>query len=385
MARKLVSIRQVSGTKHIAGSSRLELATVDGWSCAIRSGTIAAGDLALFFEIDCFLPVQPLYLAPSNPIHLQRKTWRGHDGIHINTQMVGKDISQGVLLRLENFPEIEDKLGVLTREHGKEEGLKRAMEICFAQQLGVMKWELSTSETATKLGRFPAFIAKTDLTRIQDNSKESLFEEAEYRNTIWQESVKMDGSSMTVYFVRADFRWMKSLPRPHAPEASDRNLNSTAGKSRFGVCSREWDLVQDEKNRFWKAALDSQLPEKLAKVDRNVAIQGELVGSTINGNRHGYQKGEHEFFVYSMWDIDRQERFLPSLTEERTKSLGLKHVPVLGYVKLPDIARSHEDLLERAKGTHADGRKREGLVFKSVSDGRNFKVIANDYLLEHKE
>jgi RNA ligase (TIGR02306 family) len=381
MARKLVSIRQVSGTKPIIGCPHLELATVDGWTCAIRSGTFASGDLALFFEIDCFLPVQPLYLAPNNPIHLQRKTWRGHEGIHVNTQMVGKEISQGVLMRLENFPEIEDRLILLTREHGQEEGLRIAMQPCFAQQLGVMKWVLSPSETATKLGRFPAFIAKTDLTRLQDKSNMSLFEEAKCRDTVWQESVKMDGSSMTVYFVRADFRWMKSLP--HLPEGSDKNR--TAAKGRFGVCSREWDLVEDEKNRFWKAALENRLPEKLAKMNCNVAIQGELVGSTINGNRHGYQKGQHEFFVYTMWDIDRQERLSPSLTEERTKLLDLRHVPVLGYVRLPEIASSNEDLLERAKGRHADDRKREGLVFKAVNDGRSFKVIANDYLLEHEE
>lgn len=223
MARKLVSIRQVSGTRPIVGSPHLELATVDGWTCAIRSGTFTSGDLALFFEIDCFLPVQPLYLAPSSPIHLQRKNWRGHEGIHVNTQMVRKEISQGVLLRLEKFPEIEDMLSLLTREHGQEEGLKRAMQPCFAQQLGVMKWELSPSETATKLGRFPAFIAKTDLTRLQDKSNASLSKEAKYRDTVWQESVKMDGSSMTVYFVRADFRWMKSLPG--IPEGSG-TLNS---------------------------------------------------------------------------------------------------------------------------------------------------------------
>ncbi|KUI67461.1 hypothetical protein VM1G_11493 [Cytospora mali] len=106
---------------------------------------------------------------------------------------------------------------------------------------------------------------------------------------------------------------------------------------------------------------------------------------TINGNRHGYEKGQHEFFVYTIWDIDRQERFPPGLTEEWAKSLGILQVPVLGYVKLPDIASSNEDLLERAKGRHADGRKREGLVYKAVNDGRSFKVIANDYLLKHGE
>ncbi|KUI58650.1 hypothetical protein VP1G_05910 [Cytospora mali] len=381
MDRKLVSIREVSGTKPIAGFPGLELASVDGWTCAIHQGTFTSGDVTLFFEIDCFLPVQPIFLAPNNPIHNYPKIWRGQEGIHVNTQMVGTEISQGVLVRIENFPEVQSKLDALMREHGQEEGLKRAKDLCFAQQLGVLKWELSPSETAMKLGKFPACIARTNLKRIQDESNALILQEEKFRDYTWQESVKMDGSAMTVYFVRADSRWIKTFPEPH--EGSDKN--SAVGKGRFGVCSREWDLVRDEKNRFWKAALDNQLPELLAKVNRNLAIQGELVGSTINGNRHGYEKGQHEFFVYTIWDIDRQERFPPSLTEEWAKSLGIRHVPVLGYVKLPDIASSNEGLLERAKGRHADGRKREGLVYKAVNDGHSFKVIANDYLLKRGE
>lgn len=381
MARKLVSIRQVSGIRPITGAPNLEVAAVDGWTCAVRRGTFTPGDLALFFEIDSFLPIQPQFLPANNPIHHQQKKWQGQEGYHVYTQMVGKEVSQGVLLKLELFPDIERKVIILKEEYGQEKGSSIFMDQCFARELGVTKWELRPNQTATKLGRFPAFIAKTDLTRIQDKTNAYLLRKEKDGNTLWQESVKMDGSSMTAYLVRADSRWIKSLPGPR----QSRDKDGTAGTGRFGVCSREWDLVRDVKDKFWKAALENRLQEKLAMVGGNVAIQGELVGSTINGNRHGYPKGKHEFFVYSMWDIDRQERLSPSVTEEYAASMGLKHVPVLGYVKLVDIASSNDDLLERAKGRHADGRKREGIVFKAVGDSRCFKVIANDYLLEHKE
>lgn len=86
-----------------------------------------------------------------------------------------------------------------------------------------------------------------------------------------------------------------------------------------------------------------------------------------------------------MFDIDRQERLKPGETVLRTKQLGIQHVPVFGEVNLHAIASSNKDLLKRAEGTGINGKQREGLVYKNVVDGRWFKVIANDYLLNHGE
>jgi RNA ligase (TIGR02306 family) len=154
---------------------------------------------------------------------------------------------------------------------------------------------------------------------------------------------------------------------------------------RIGVCSRNQDLHEFGGSKFWELARKYQLPEKLERIGKNLAIQGELVGNTICKNRLGYKKGEHDFFVFSIFDVDQQRYLNPRETEKRTSQIGLKHVPVLGYVKIQDIAKSRDDLLHRAEGIGMNGKKREGLVYKNVDNGQAFKVIANNYLLSHGE
>jgi hypothetical protein len=84
-------------------------------------------------------------------------------------------------------------------------------------------------------------------------------------------------------------------------------------------------------------------------------------------------------------NIDQQKALNPKETELRASQLGLKHVPVLGYVNLQEIAQTKDNLLKRAEGIGMNGKKREALIYKNVNDGRGFKVIANDYLLKHEE
>ncbi|KAI1401017.1 RNA ligase, DRB0094 family [Hypoxylon fuscum] len=363
MARKLVTVRSIKELRSVPGASRYQAAIIDGWSCIVKKGVFTTKERVLFFEVDSFLPPhsQDARFAPvHNPIHHQVVSWQGRKGIHVKSTMMNKIISQGVVLKLSQFPEITDDNS----------------DQCLAEKLGVTKWELTRKELATTLGKPPAFIPSTDLERVQNCT--NLFT-AKYKDSVFQESTKMDGSSMTVYFVRHDSCWRKSL-RDLPPGSKSEMLNG-----RFGVCSRNADIPETAKSTFWDVALKNHLPQKLARVNRNVAIQGELCGSSIQQNRHGFRKGDHEFFVFSIFDIDTQERFAPAETVERAQQLNLKHVPVHGDVKIHDIATSVEDLLKRAEGTYDNGKKREGLVFKNLGNDRSFKIIANNYLLTHGE
>lgn len=56
---------------------------------------------------------------------------------------------------------------------------------------------------------------------------------------------------------------------------------------------------------------------------------------------------------------------------------NLKHVKVMGYHRLRDIAESHEDLISLA-----EVRGGEGLVFKSCVDDRWFKVLSPQWIVE---
>ncbi|KAI1768899.1 RNA ligase, DRB0094 family [Hypoxylon sp. FL1150] len=371
MARKLVTLRRITDLRPVPGSVQFQMAVIDGWTCAVRTGAFAKGELVLFFEIDSFLPppaADKRYEPLHNPVHTGVTTFKGAKGIHVKSIMVNRtyEISQGVVLKVDAFPEVKDIC-----DAGKEKSLS---DMCFAEKLGVQKWEVAPGEAATSLGQAPVFFPKTGIERVQN--VQTLFTN-KYAKATFQESVKMDGSSMTVYFVRKDCQYYKSLPT--LPETARK---ADMANGRVGVTSRKVDLSEaDPKSRFWAAALRYGLPGKLDRLGKNVAIQGELVGASVNGNRHGYAAGEHDFFVFAIYNVDAQAYMNPREVELRAEQLGLKHVPVLGYVNIHQIAKTQEDLLKRAEGVGMNGKKREGLVYKNVEDGRWFKAIANDYLL----
>ena len=56
MIRKLASIRKISEILPIEGADRIELAIVDGWQVVCQKGLYTPGSLAVYFEIDSFVP-----------------------------------------------------------------------------------------------------------------------------------------------------------------------------------------------------------------------------------------------------------------------------------------------------------------------------------------
>jgi RNA ligase (TIGR02306 family) len=190
----------------------------------------------------------------------------------------------------------------------------------------------------------------------------------------------MDGSSMSVYFVKKDHPGYH-----HLPSNPDKTYQFPGGS--FGVCSRNINLVEnrDGKCNFWKVARRHMLPQKMNALNKSVAIQGELVGDNIQQNREGFPLGYHEFFVFSAWDIDGQRRMAPREVDELARTLKLQHVPVLGRFRLNDFAKDHAELVEKAAGKGINGRRREGIVFKEVNGGCQFKIIDPKYLLQHNE
>ena len=55
--RKLASIQRIWKIEPIEGADRIELAHVLGWQCVVNKGQFKEMDLAVYFEIDSFLPV----------------------------------------------------------------------------------------------------------------------------------------------------------------------------------------------------------------------------------------------------------------------------------------------------------------------------------------
>jgi RNA ligase (TIGR02306 family) len=353
--RKLATIRRVSALRPIEGADLIELAIVDGWQCVVKKGEFAIGDLGVYFEIDSFLPSTDARYAFLEPRFIK---WEGKIGARIKTMKLKSQLSQGLFLPATAYPEIE-----------------AVEDLDVTETLGIEKWEkpLPACLGGTARGNFPSFIPKTDQERVQNIR--GLFED--WGHHTFQESTKMDGSSMTVYYVAKGSCAYEQNAKPDGEGNMPDELS--------GVCSRNLDLVETQGNQFWITARENQIIEKLRGLGRNLAIQGELCGSGIQSNFEKFPEGVHDFFVYDIWDIDAQEYLSPAQTHQVAQDFGLKHVPVHGYIVLNKAAQTIGELLYRAEGQGINGAKREGIVFKHIESGFSFKCISNSYLLKHGE
>jgi RNA ligase (TIGR02306 family) len=375
MPRKLVTLRRVTGKRPITGADRVELVEVGGWQCVTGINEFQVGDMGVFFEIDSFLPATDSRFAFLSQKFIESE---GARGFRVKTMKMRGELSQGLMVPMAMFPELEEVYQDLAKKVGETAAGEQIGEIAFEDKLGVKKFEKPAMAGAVGdefVGALPEFFPRTEQERCQ-NMRHVFTQCLEDE---FQETTKMDGSSMTVYFVSNDSYYKESLP-----PASGKTLDLPNG--RVGVCSRNRELAITDNGQFWAVAKANSLPQKLAKLNRSVAIQGELCGSSIQSNFEGFPKGYHDFYLFSVFDIEKQ-RFLPprEVEEAWTRELGVKHVPVVGYSKLKDIAGSMQELLQRAEGKGINGKKREGIVLKEVDGKFSFKAISNSYLLKHGE
>ena len=203
---------------------------------------------------------------------------------------------------------------------------------------------------------FPSWIQKTDQERVQN-----LKEEFDYwlkENHTWEVTEKLDGSSMTVYLRDGE----------------------------FGVCSRNLELKPNETNSLWKVAVRADLELKLRQANRNLALQGELIGEGIQGNP--YKMKGQEFFLFDIYDIDANKYLTPAERNAFVEEHDIKHVPVIAFgAELWDTLgiNSIEEILKFAEGKSVIGMtgcEREGFVFKSTTMQCSFKAISNKFLLK---
>jgi len=332
--RKMATIRKIDALRPIEGADAIECAIVGGWTCVVKKGEYTAGDLAVYCEIDSFIPtaIAPFLTKPGQ----YAKTFEGVEGERLRTVKLRGQLSQGLLLPYAIC-------GKICTE-GED----------VSELLGITKYEAPIpAELAGEVkGMFPSVIPKTDQERIQNLSAE--LEEWRAEKLSWEVTEKLDGSSMTVYVIDGD----------------------------VGVCSRNLDLKHNIDNSLWRAAYKHELPAKLAHIGRNIAVQGELIGNGIQGNK--YQMRDQDFYVYDIYDIDAGRYFTPAERLAFVTEYKLNHCPVLDTVVL---THGVDMLLSLAEGKAVLNPKqeREGLVFKCNEKQVSFKAISNKFLLKGGE
>lgn len=341
--RKLASIKPITYIKPIEGADAIECAIVDGgWPVVIRKGEYKVGDIAIYLEIDSWVPHE---LAPFLSKGQEPREYNGVKGERLRTVKLRGQVSQGLLLPIEL---------TFWRDIGTD----------LTKSLGIQKWEppIPAQLQGTMKGNFPHFIPKTDQERCQ-NLRKDIFET--YKDDTYEVTLKLDGSSTTIYNMYDD----------------------------CGVCSRNIDLKETEGNSFWKVARDQNIIEPLRELCKekhcDYALQGELIGEGIQGNPEKL-KGQR-FYLFDIYSMT-EKRYMTPLERyavlDQLKMLGadIEHVPIIELCfNLTEKFSTVDELLEFAEGASLNPQtKREGLVFKSFKSDFTFKAIANSYLLKHK-
>jgi RNA ligase (TIGR02306 family) len=118
---------------------------------------------------------------------------------------------------------------------------------------------------------------------------------------------------------------------------------------------------------------------------RSIAVQGEIMGPGIQGNREDFK--DVQFFVFDIFDIDRQCYVDKDDRHDILAQLKLPHVPILQEATtLDELGITNvAELLAFAEGPSINHKVREGLVFKRVDGGFSFKAISNKFLAGEKD
>jgi RNA ligase (TIGR02306 family) len=93
--RKLASIRKIADIRPIPDADAIEVAVVDGWKVVVKKGEYSVGDLAVYLEIDAWVPHA---LAPFLSKGQEPREYNGVKGERLRTVKLRGQVSQGLLL-----------------------------------------------------------------------------------------------------------------------------------------------------------------------------------------------------------------------------------------------------------------------------------------------
>jgi hypothetical protein len=382
MTRKLATIQKILKLEPIEGADRIEKATILGWHVVVRKGEFKVGDMCVYFEVDSLLPVLPIFdfLEKDGTKTILGEDQKEHTGYRLKTIRLKKQISQGLALPIGSFA------GILKIQHIWKEGND------VTEQLGVVKYERYIPQNNTpssrvpvvfpnwlpvKLGMFikrnfpklaiklwgshlkpfPPFISKTDEMRLQAVPKVL----KRHKDKKFFVTEKLDGSSLTFFHNNGE----------------------------VGVCSRNIWYPKDITNNFWKAIIALDIEEKFKKLG-NYAIQGELVGESIQNNKL-LIKGQKVYF-FNVYNISTGKYLPYKEFIDFCKELNVPTVPVLDTkFKLKNTVDKMVEYATRKSVINKDVWS-EGVVVRPLVEcqdeelGRlSFKVVNPEFLLKYGE
>lgn len=138
-------------------------------------------------------------------------------------------------------------------------------------------------------------------------------------------------------------------------------------KGQFGICSRNWEMMRDENNDYWKVAIQHKLEERLPE---GIALQWETCGPKIQSNPHGFT--EVTGLAFSAYDIEGKKYLT---FDEFVKLCTNINFPMVKILMIDDCF--YKDGLENlGEGTYSNGKQREGVVVRSTTNQLGHKPIS---------
>lgn len=375
--RAMARLVRIDAIDPIEGADRIMAAHVGGWTVVVGKGDFEAGDLAVFFEIDSFLPADDFRYEKFAERGVKEMLFDGamRKGHVLRTVRLRGVYSQGLLMRP------QDVLPESIPEHAYEQMFERKVNL--TTMCGVREYEPIRAVDQGNmhiLRKYDPYIApRTDALRIQNVGEDVFSLMKKTRNFI---SVKVDGTSITMV---NDLRYQAIRVFSHNNE-----LGTDGG---FG--KQVYNQAEEQGIVEW---LDEH---------PNITLQMEAVGPKINGNRLGLKN--MKLFVFSVWSIDDCRYFDPYelfplyCIEKRNSDIMRSLVPRMPLLFLLSDYPTTGDLIERVDGIrgHVTDRLDEGIVIHILSKGNctddewrrlrdelgaqmQVKVISNKYLLKAK-
>lgn len=345
MTRQLARIVRIDAITPIKKADAIETAHIGGWAVVINKNEFARLDLAVYFELDTFLPTgtpEWQFLVDKVPTE-----YEGRVGHVLRSVTLRGQCSQGFLCPLTVLP-----ADVASKVYAGQD---------VTAALGLVKFEKPIpAELAGKSrGEPPSLVRGTSQERIQNLAEYLLpWQIGGASGLDWEVTEKLEGSVCSYALLSGEFR----------------------------ACSSNVDYIEEASNPFWAVARRLGIEAKLrAYADgRNLVLQGELVGPGIEGNH--YRLKDYEFYLYRVYDASTGILLEPAERRELAQVLGIPHVPLVDAAFRLSMEVGMAELLAMADGPSCvnPDTRREGWVFQCNSTRTSFKVISNKYLLNAK-
>lgn len=341
--RRLATIERIASISPIANADAIVSSRIRGWDVVSRIDEFQIDDICLYIEVDSFIPASDSrfeFLAKRGV----RKDANDNEGYVLKTAQLRGAYSQGLALPIALFPELA--------------GFSVGSDV--TEQLNIVIWEPKIPEelSGQVKGFRPSWIPVTDEERLQN-----LPDVLEYSDHTWIATEKIDGTSTTIY-------------------VDGHNGNE------HGVCTRNYDLLDNPDVTFWKLSRSLDIHTLLEETypGQRAAIQGETFGEGIQGNPLRIKGRRFAAFTLLVGyrEIPRSE--WPGWLLNIAVPTHELSFPISLEKALSDV--------ESLKSKITPDASAEGIVWRasdvaklSKPDERylraSFKVISNKYLLKH--